>query len=113
MRPIAPFSDLDTLHRTRRLLRGKRVPTHARTVASRAMGWRAVPHVRMAEDVDDALRPIRDPHHRAAHPVDAVAFKAALDNPDPGILARATAIALLQVIAMFAVALLAWWRYGR
>lgn len=116
MRYLARFHDRDELARIRALLRAKGVPTWATTVESRRLGWQGTLHVCVDEQLDDALRLLRDPAHVPAHPVDAEAFERALAEGDASaLLVRMTNRLLLMVLglaAIVAVAVLAWTHLG-
>ncbi len=113
MRLLARFHDPGELARVRALLRQKGVPTWANTIEGRRLGWQAVLHVCLDEQLDDALRLLHDPAHVPAHPVDADAFERALATDGSGLLVRATHRLLLAALGLAAVLALAVWAWVR
>lgn len=109
MRHLARFHDPDELARVRALLREKGVPTWANTVESRRLGWQGALSVCIDEQLDDALRLLRDP----AHPVDAEAFERALAADGSTLLVRATNRLLRVALGFAAVLALVVWAWVR
>ncbi|MGN6153755.1 MAG: hypothetical protein ACTHOH_17380 [Lysobacteraceae bacterium] len=116
MRYLARFHDRNELARMRALLRSKGVPTWATTVESRRLGWQGTLHVCVDEQLDDALRLLRDPDHEPAHPVDAEAFERAMTEGDGTDLLLRTMhralLWLLAIVAATALVVLAWTHLG-
>lgn len=113
MRLLARFHDPEELDRVRALLRQKGVPTWANRIEGRRLGWQAVLHVCLDEQLDDALRLLRDPAHVPAHPVDAEAFERAMAVDGSGLLVRATHHLLLAALGLAAVLALVVWAWVR
>lgn len=113
MRYLARFHDPHELARVRALLRDKGVPTWANTVESYRLGWQGTLSVCIDEQLDDALRLLRDPTHAPAHPVDAEAFERALAADGSALLVRATNRLLLVALGLAAVLALVVWAWVR
>ena len=113
MRVLARFHDPEALARVRVLLREKGVPTWANTIEGRRLGWQAGLHVCLDAQLDDALRPLRDPAHMPAHPVDADAFERALATDGSGLRVRATHRLLRVALGLVAVLALVVWAWTR
>jgi hypothetical protein len=107
MRYIARFHDAQELARVRGLWRSKGIPTHQAQVEHRRIGEQWGLYVCIPEQVEDALRLIRDPDHEPALSVDAAAFEQALQGQDQALLVRlATLTALVVVPVAIAVILI-------
>lgn len=90
----------------RALLRSKGIPVHStpQTDAQWAL------FVCLDEQLDDALRLLRDPEHVPRVSVDAEAFEKALDVPvDDRLAGWATVVAVVTVIGFVGVVCLVWW----
>lgn len=111
MRHLARFHDRDELARVRALLRQKGVPTWAHTIEGRGLGWQAALQVCLDDQLDDALRLLRDPDHEPAHPVDAEAFEQAMATDGSGLLVRMTNRLLLAAVGIVAVLAFVVWAW--
>ena len=109
MEYLCRLHDYGEYTRVRALLRAKGIPTYVTDAEGRGLGAQWALFVCLDEQLDDALRLLREPAHVPRVSVDAEAFEKALDVPVDGHLARwATVVAVVTVIGFVGVVWLVW-----
>ncbi|RDZ26175.1 hypothetical protein [Lysobacter silvisoli] len=107
MRFIARFHHADTLAQMQSRLRRKGVPTHAMQIEGQRLGEQWVLFVYLDEQVEDALRLLRDPEHVPALSVDVSAFESMRPVDDGRLFAKwVTIVGAVVVLGFVALALL-------
>lgn len=110
MEYLCRLHDFGEYTRVRALLRRKGIPVHSVLVEGPRLGVQWALFVCLDEQLDDALRLLRDPEHVPRVSVDAAAFEKALDVPVDDRLAEwATVVAVVTVIGFVGVVCLVWW----
>ena len=100
MRYVARFHDAQELGRVRGLLRSKGIPTHQQQVESARMGEQWALYVCLPEQMEDALKLMRDPLYEPATQVDAAEFEKAVLVPDQALLVRLSTITALILLPL-------------